>query len=100
MLRDEHGVDHEGREVRLLERLRDGLDDPRVGEHAGLHRVDTDVGGDGADLRADRLGRDRLEALDAARVLDRHRRDRGHPVNAERAERLEIRLDAGAPARV
>ena len=42
----------------------------------------------------------RLDRLDADRVLRRDRRDRGHPVHPTARERLQVGLDAGAAAGV
>ena len=55
---------------------------------------------DRADLLGDDLRREGLVADHAPGVLDRDGRDRRHPVHAERAERLQVRLDARAAARV
>jgi hypothetical protein len=100
VLRDEDRVNHEVREPHLLGRLGDGLDDRGRREHPRLRRVHADVPGDRADLLGDHIGRDLLEAGDPLRVLHRHRGDRGHPEDPERAERLQVRLDPGPAAGV
>ena len=100
VLRDEDRVDHEHVDPRLAHRPGHGLDDRRVREHPRLRRVHADVGRHRADLLGDRRRRQRLEPLDASRVLDGHRGDRRHTEHAERGERLEVRLDPGAAAGV
>ena len=52
------------------------------------------------DLLAHEIRRDRLDAVDAARVLCGQRGDRGRGVAAERGDRLDVGLDAGPAARV
>ena len=70
------------------------------GEHAGLGRVDTDVGDDGLDLRRDEIGRQRRRLRDAERVLRGDRRDGGRAVDVVSGERLEVGLNAGPGARI
>ena len=58
------------------------------------------VAGDRFDLRRHEIGRQRRDRLDASRALHGHRGDRAGAVDAERGERLQVGLDAGAAARV
>ena len=58
-LRHHHRIDDHERQIQLLDRRRDGFDDRRVGEHAGLRGVNLDVAGDGFDLRRHEIGRQR-----------------------------------------
>ena len=44
-------------------RGRDGFDDGRRGQHAGLGRMDGDIGGDRFDLRSDEIGRQRQDSV-------------------------------------
>ena len=56
-----------------------------VAEHADLDRVDPDVVDDGLDLGDDDLGRDRVDRIDADRVLGRDRGDRAWSRGRRRA---------------
>jgi hypothetical protein len=51
-------------------------------------------------LRDHQIGGEREYGRDADRILRGDRGDRARAVDAERRERLEVRLDAGAAARV
>ena len=52
-----HRIDDDQRQLELRDRRRDGFDDRRVAEHAGLGGVNRDVAGDRFDLRGDEIGR-------------------------------------------
>ena len=69
-------------------------------QHAGLGRVDAQVAGHRRDLGPHQLGRDRLERLDAERVLGRHRGDGRRPPHPVGLERLEVGHHPRPPARV
>ena len=100
VLRDEHGVHHEVRHARLLDRVGDGLNDRRRGQHAGLRGIDADVGHHRSHLVGHDVGPDLVVARDPLRVLHRHRGDRRHPVHAATRERLQIGLNPRAASRI
>ncbi len=62
-----------------------------------LTAPDRQIGKHRVDLRGDEFGRHLMDAADALGVLRGQRRDHGGAVDAERGERLEVGLDAGAP---
>src|SRR5262249_54464599 len=65
-----------------------------------LHRSDLGIRQHGVELLGHKLRRYGLDARDAATVLHRQRDGNGAPLDAEGLERLEVRLEAGAAARV
>ena len=65
-----------------------------------LHRVDADIVEHGIELRGDERRIGRVDCGNAARVLRGERRDDARAVGAERGERLQVGLDAGAAARI
>ena len=95
-----HRVDDEVGQLECGDGRRHRLDDCRRREHAGLRRVDRDVGGDGLDLRGHELGWQRVRCRHDACVLGGDGGDRADAVAAVRRKRLEIGLDAGAAAGV
>ncbi len=71
-----------------------------VVQHADLHRVHANVLGHGVDLRTQHVGRNAVDGAHALGVLRGDGGDGRHAVAAERAEGLEVGLDAGAAAAV
>ena len=71
-----------------------------TGQLAKTDRIDADIVRDGVDLRQHHFGRNGVNARHALGVLRRDRGDRGRPVDAERSERLQIRLDSRPAAGV
>ena len=69
-------------------------------QHPGLDRIRADIGKHMRDLRRDDTGRHDMDAVNALRVLHRHRGDRGHGIGAEHGRGLDVGLDAGAAARI
>ncbi len=69
-----------------LERLGDGEDHLRVGEHAQLHHRDPEVLEAGVDLLAQEGGRGDVDARHAPGVLGGEGRQRGEAVDAMRGE--------------
>ncbi len=97
--RGHHRVEHVVGQPILVDRLRYGLHQVRVGEHAGLDGVRRNVRGHGSNLCEDHFGGYGMHGGDAERVLGRDGGDGAAAENAERVERLEVGLDAGpAPA--
>ena len=60
--------------------------------------LEIDVASDRLDLGGDEIRRQRLDCDDPEGVLGRDRRDRACAVDAERGERLQVRLDARTAA--
>src|ERR1700674_2144185 len=81
-----------------VEPLRHRFDHGRGAEHADLHRTDREIAAHRVDLRGDESRRHHFDRGDALRVLRGQRGDRGCAIDAERRERLEVRLDAAAAA--
>ncbi len=98
--RGEHGIDDQQRQIEFLDRRRHRLDDGRVAEHAGLHRVNLDVARHRLHLHRHEIGGEDERVDDAGRALRGNGSDRTRAVDAKCGERLEIRLNAGAAARV
>ena len=97
---DHHRIEHHGEGAELAQGGSDAAHDLSRAEHADLHRIDADVGGDHLDLPLDGLEWQRPDAEDAQGVLGGHGGDGGHAVAAQALDRLQIGLDAGAAARV
>ena len=97
--RDHDGVDDD-RAAKGGQLGCDHLDDQRGREHAGLGRVDSDVVDNGPHLSAHEGRRDEVDLFHPGGVLGSQGGNRRHAVRAERRERLEVGLDAGATARV
>ncbi len=83
-----------------VERGGDNVDRRRVGEHADLHRADIEIGEHRVDLRGDKVRRHIMDGEDALGVLRRQRGDDAGAIDAERGKGFQIRLDAGAAARI
>ena len=79
-----HGIDDEIAHAIFGDRVRDGRDDLRARQHAGLGGFDAEVLHHRPDLLADQ----------------RDRRDRGRAMDAQRGERLQVGLDAGPAPRI
>ena len=69
-------------------------------QHADLDGIDADVFHHGVDLRAQHVGRHAVDGAHALGVLRGDGGDGRHAVAAQRAEGLEVGLDAGAAAAV
>jgi hypothetical protein len=69
-------------------------------QHADLQRVNADVVHHRADLGLQHFHRNAVNGGDTQRVLRGHGGDRGHAVAAQRAEGLEVGLNARATATV
>src|ERR1019366_7315368 len=82
------------------EPLRYCLDRRRPKKHADLHRIDRKIGEDRVHLGGDETGRHVIDRGNALRVLRGQRGDDGRTIDAERGEGLQVRLDAGATARI
>src|SRR6516162_4483050 len=78
----------------------DGVDRGRIAEHSDLDGTDGEVGEHRIDLRADEIGRHLMGGEHTGVVLRGEHGDNGSAIDAERGKRLEIRLDAGAAARI
>ena len=97
--RDHHRIEHVVGQSKLVDCASHGLHQGGTREHAGLDRVRRKVRRDRPDLLQDHHFRNGVHGDDPRCVLSGHRRDRTTAENAERVERLEVRLDAGpAPA--
>ena len=96
-------VDHEREFVFLRvspQPLDDGADDFRVCEHARLDVKRPDIGENAVELHRDEVGRYRKDFLDAQAVLRGERGYRRRRVRAEKRDRLDVGLDAGAASAV
>ena len=80
------------------EKIGDGGNDFRVGEHSRLRRGNGKKARDLLRLFAHERGRNGMDAGNAARILRRERGNRRRPENAVRGERQQIRLNARAAA--
>ncbi len=74
----------------------DGAQRRGIVEHAGLGRGDAKILGDGIDLLANELRRHGMNRRHAARILRGQGGEDAGAVDAERGERLEVGLNAGA----
>ena len=74
----------------------DGVDGRKLRHHADLDGADGKIAENRIDLRGDEIGRHRMDAGDAARVLRGQRGDHGGAIDAERGKALQVGLDAGA----
>jgi hypothetical protein len=97
---DHHRIDHDMRQFERLDRRRHRFDDRGGREHPHLHGIGPDVSRDRLDLRDHEVCRQRLPGDDAQGVLRGDGGDRARAEDAERGKRLQVRLDAGAAARV
>src|SRR5262249_31617728 len=79
---------------------RDRCDDGALGHHPDLDRADIEIGKNRVHLRGDEIRRHVVDRGHAFGVLRRERGDDRGAVDAERRERLEISLDAGAATRI
>ena len=82
----------------LLKRVGGGLDDRRVGHHAGLDRIGAQILQRHPDLIGDEPGRGFKNAGNAEAVLRRERGDGGHGKPVQCRDRLDVGLDSGAAA--
>jgi biotin transport system substrate-specific component len=98
--RNHHRIHDNVPEIEAFNCRRDGLDDRRVGQHPGLHRVHTHISLDCLDLRGHQIGGNRLPCRNAKGVLRGYRRDRRRAVHTMRRKGFQVRLDAGASTRV
>ena len=79
---------------------RDGKNGARMRQHADLHGTDFKIEKHGVDLRHDEFRWHVMDRRNAVRVLRGQCGDDRGAVDAERRERFQVRLDAGAAARV
>ena len=98
--RCEYRIDDDEGQFELFDRGGDGLDDRGVAEHARLCGVRLDVAGNGLNLRRHQIRRQRLRLDDPHRALRGDGGRHAEAVHAQRGERLQIGLQAGAAARV
>ncbi len=98
--RDHDGIEHDRHARHRLESRRHGVGSFGRADHADLHGVHADIGDDRVDLGDHHVGRNGVNALHAEGILRGDGRDRGHRVAAEHGDRLDIRLDARAAARI
>ena len=97
-LRDHHRIDDEVGQLERFHRRGDGLDEQRVGQHAGLDRIAAEIGGHRFDLQRQEIIRYDVHGADADGVLRGERRDRRGAVHTVSREGFEIRLNPGAAA--
>ena len=90
-----HPMDREGGHEEAAE-----SDDAVVEQHPGLDAIRSDIRQHRRDLHFHEVRRHGPDALNAFGVLRGERRDRGGGIAAERRDRLDIRLDARAAARI
>ena len=100
--RGDHDRIHDQRAFDSLrpQKCRDGINDSRRKQHAGLDCMWRQLGEHRFELKCDKLRRGRLHAQHTLRILRRKTSDRGGAVHLERGERLEISLDPCATAAV
>ncbi len=100
--RDHHRIEHQRRlrEVGLGKPIRHRGSGFCTPDHADLDRIDADVRRDAVDLREHHVGRHRMDALHAQRVLRGDRGDRRHRMAAEHRDRLDIGLGPRAAAAI
>ena len=98
--RGRHRVEHDVVGAVTREPRRHRLNGRRTEQHADLHRIDREIGKDGVDLGADETGRHVVDRVHALRILRGERGDDACPIHPERGEGLQVRLDAGAAARI
>ena len=100
-LRDHHRVDHQPIPRPCSCKLPyNAVYDGRAGEHSGLHRVCPDIRDDRVDLGPDDRRGQLIHIGHAPGVLGGNGSKRGRAVNAHRGKGFEVRLNAGAGARV
>jgi hypothetical protein len=83
-----------------IERGGNYVDRRRVGQHADLHRADIEIGEHGIDLRRNEIGGHVMDGEHALGILRRERGDDAGAIDPERGKGFQIRLDAGAAARI
>ena len=101
--RGEHRIDHDRRAARGVELAQPELHVARdvvAREHPELQRVGRRAAQDRAQLLQHHAREHRQHLVHARGVLHRERGDHAHPVHAERAEHLEVGLEAGAAGRI
>ena len=98
--RDHDGVHDDMLGLIGLQFIRDDMDQRRRGDHADLDGIGPYVLEDRIELCCQELRRGFLHHADALRVLRCQRRDGAHAVDTVGQHRLEIRLHAGAAARI
>ena len=84
----------------LLDRIAGDFDDAVIQKHAGLDAIGADIAEHALDLAFHEIRRHGQDALNADGVLRGERGDRRRRIGAERRHRFDIRLDAGAAARI
>ncbi len=97
---NEHGVDHQRGRVPFGPGCDDRGDDRSAVKHARLDRGGAQFGKHRFDLGAHQGGRGRLNRPNLARILGGQAGDGTGAMDPERSERLEVRLDPGAAARI
>src|SRR5262249_18147670 len=97
--RNHHRIDDQ-RNGMSLDVVGDRLDQLAREQHPRLPRVNADVVEHRVELRADELRRQRVHAGDRNGVLRRQGNEHRQPVTARSRERLQVRLDPCAPARI
>jgi hypothetical protein len=100
VLAEHHRVDDDEERGAPREAARDGADDRRVAEGAGLDGADAQVVEDRFDLRDHERGVERLNGGHAAGVLHGDQRDRRGAVDPVLVKGLQVRLHARSPRRV
>ena len=98
--RGEHGIEHQRHVGIVGDDFRDRGDALDAAQHADLERVDRNVLEQAARLVGHPLGVERLDALDAARVLHGDRGDDRQRMAAHAREREDVGLQAGAARRI
>src|SRR5258707_8348746 len=99
------GCDHDRIDDNLalppaLKPCRNRFDDRALGYHSDLDRADGEIGENRIHLRGDEVRRHVVDGSYVFGVLRGERSDNRGAVDAERRERFQIGLDAGAAARI
>ena len=79
-----------------FQRIGNGVNDLGIGQHAKLDHADFEISEARIDLCAQEFDWRHMHCCDATRVLRGQRGDRRQPMYAERSERAQVSLDAGA----
>ena len=90
------GIEDDRQLALLLKGLGDGINLRPTAHHADLHRINAEIGKDRIALRAHKRPRNRMDGLDALRVLCRQRRDDAGAIDTECRESLQVCLKPGA----
>lgn len=98
--RDHHGIQNVGLERVPTNPVRDFMNDPGIGEHAGFHCRRSQVAHDRVELGANQVTVYRTPRRDAEGVLCGDRGENRRSKNAETVERLEVALNARTTAGV